>query len=252
MNSLFHAMGYNYRDCIFDDDFTVTMPSSFWTTVLTDTGTGTIGIQTMNTGSLDLVPSDGTVADNDEAYAYGKKIITLKAGAGFAMFFCLSYVEANVDDANIAFGLVKTAPIANFLGDDAAGVAAIANDDGFFFEKVDGTNYWKGLTQWSAASYTARHTSRTSPVFTGRQVGIIEVRALPNLVAEVTFKIAYIPTGGTPEPLTDVTGLMPMSIRHRFAFTGSTDLMPVMAAKNGGANNETISFDRVTAFSLRA
>ena len=255
MNSLLSTLRmYGYQQCVWEDDFQYTLPST-WTDVATDSGTATIGIATLTTGAKVLVPSDGTVADNDEIYSYGPKLITLKQSAAFAMVTILKYTEANTDDANIGIGLSKTAPAANFLVDDGGGISNNANYDGFYFEKIDGTLAWKSLTQWSGTSFSNRSVSRTSPVFSGRQALIIEVRCSPNsgnLFAEVTYKVAYIESGGTPEPLTVTTGLVPLTVRDRPTFSGTTDLMPVLTAKNGSANNESIAVDYVGLFQIRA
>jgi hypothetical protein len=241
----------NTRDSELFDDFQYTMPS-FWTSVLTDSGSATIGVGTLDTGAIVLVPSDGTVADNDEAYAYGLKVANLKSGAGFGAYWMVQYTEANTDDANIAFGLSKTAPIANFLVDDAGGVSNSANYDGFFFEKVDGGTTWNILTQWSGASYSKRTNTSVSTIFSGRALYGIEVTT-NGLVATAVFKAWYSPlTGGTPQVLGETGAIIPVAMQHTFTFSSTTALLPVMAVKNGGANNESVAFDSFELRSLRA
>lgn len=246
---------YNPRDFIYWDDFVYTVPS-FWTSVLTDTGSATIGVGSMETGAVELDPSDATVADNDEAYVYGLKVANLRSGAGFGAAWCFSYTEANADDANLAFGLCKTAPIANFLLDDGGGVNLIDNNDGFYISKIDGETVWRASSSWSGATggaYEAVDKSKQSSIFAGRQVVAIEVTCR-GLYCDVVFKTMFVPSGGEPSPLVYASAahLIPTTIKHSFKFSSSTALLPVMAIKNGAANLETCLVDWFCLYGIRS
>jgi len=242
---------WDIADFVFDDDFVITMTSQFWTAVSGNSGTATVGVGTLTTGAVDLYTGAGA-ANNDEVYYYGLKTATLKTGAAFRIMATLQYTEANTDDCNIVMGFSKTAPIAGFLVNGNGGVNTTANDDGFYIEKIGNTTVWKAVAQWSAASFAQATASNSTSVFTVRQVIAIDVVCGQNLVAEATYYVYYIPSGGTPTPLTDPTGIVPAAIRFRFPFTGSTNLLPVLGVKTGGTNAETVTFDRVSIFALRA
>lgn len=247
---------FNPRDFNHRDDFVTTAPS-FWTAVASDLGGVVIGTGTLETGAAVVSPSDGTVADNDETYMYGLKIANLRSGAGFGIAFCFQHTEANGTAANLIFGLSKTLPAANFLGDDGAGLSTNANYDGFYFEKRDGESVWRANSQWSGATggaWASSDKSRQSNVVAGRQVCIIEVTC-QGLLCKATYRTMMCVNGSNGEVLTyaDVKASLihVNTISHDFEFSGSTALLPVFGAKNGSANHEVLTVDFVEWFAIR-
>ena len=109
------------------------------TTVVSDSGTVAVGDAA--NGVVVLTPSDGTVADNDEAYLKGaNETFKFAADRPTIVEAYIQFTEANVDDANVIFGL-KDAVAANSVLDDGGGPAA--SYSGMLFFKVDGSNNWQ-------------------------------------------------------------------------------------------------------------
>ena len=90
------------------DDFPWYISPHQWTSVLTDSGTASITAGGAG-GVLAIVNSDGTVADNDEAYIYTTNSI-FKPAANKPLYAeaLVQFTEANTDDANVAFGLASS------------------------------------------------------------------------------------------------------------------------------------------------
>jgi len=109
----------------------------------TITNSGATGILASGAyGQLELQPSDGTVADNDETYVGSTTALVVPATGKDVWFEArVKFTEANTDDANIIVGLSSTYA-ANTLVDDGAGPAA--NYTGVVFYKVDGGTTWIG------------------------------------------------------------------------------------------------------------
>src|SRR3954462_13666997 len=109
----------NRREFGFFDDFEWYLSPHRWTSVLTDSGTASVGDAAG--GILALVASDGTVADNDEAYARTTNELFKFANNKPLLFEArLQFPEANTDDANVLVGLIDAAA-ANTIVDDGAG-----------------------------------------------------------------------------------------------------------------------------------
>jgi len=130
------------------------------TSVLTDTGAAAI-LASGAFGQLELQPSDGTVADNDEAYIGSTTaIITPATGKDVWFEARVKFTEANTDDANIMVGLCSVYA-ANTLVDNGAGPAA--DYDGIVFYKVDGGTVWNCENSVATAQTTiASVATRTS------------------------------------------------------------------------------------------
>jgi len=124
----------------FSDDFNYFVTTDLWTSVLTDTGTATVSDGGVG-GILAITPSDGTVADNDEAYvSQTTETFIVAADKPIIVEALIQFTEGATDDANIMFGL-KDAWAANSLLDDGGGPAA--SYSGAVFFKVDGDTTWR-------------------------------------------------------------------------------------------------------------
>lgn len=166
--------------------------------VLTDTGTAAViaGQADHYYGALQIEASDGTVADNDQAYV-GSEVPTwmLHAGSDLFIEYAVRFVEANGDDANIIVGL-SSIYAAETLLDDGAGPAA--NYDGIVFFKVDGGTVWQMETsraaaqtalvnvgtrvsgEWTRLGFHVEGAGKVTGYIDGQAVGVITGATLPN------------------------------------------------------------------------
>ena len=101
------------------DDFLRDVDSADWVTTLTDSGTASVGDAVG--GVIALVPSDGTVADNDEAYIESANEV-FKFAADKPLLFeaRVQFTEAATNAANILVGLLDAVG-ANSLVDNGGG-----------------------------------------------------------------------------------------------------------------------------------
>ena len=85
------------------DDFTRDVDSADWVTTISDLGSVAVGDAA--SGILALVPSDGTVADNDETYVESaNEVFKFTADKPLLFEARVQFTEANTDDANILVG----------------------------------------------------------------------------------------------------------------------------------------------------
>ncbi len=109
---------------------------------LTNSGTAAVatGNSALPAGVLVLTCSDGSVADNDEAYVgHETKTWILQTGKDLWFESRVKFTEANSDDANIIVGL-SSLHTADILLDNGGGPAA--SYDGIVFYKIDGGTVW--------------------------------------------------------------------------------------------------------------
>ncbi len=179
----------------FFDDFEWYITAHRWTSVVTDTGSITIG--DAKGGVATLNPSDGTVANNDEAYLKTANEIFLFA-AGKPMIFeaGIQFTEGNTDDVNIAMGFMS-AVAANSILDDGGGPAA--SYSGAVFYKVDGGTLWnveKSIagTQVSAELSATNSLNKVAQTAGGAayQTLRIEVHPHQGLTMDIDFYINEI------------------------------------------------------------
>lgn len=214
-----------------------------WTAILTDSGTAVISDQAG--GVLVLTPSDGTVADNDEALLKSSKETFLFANNKPIEFIArVAWAEANTDDANVMVGMMN-AVAANSLQDDGAGPAA--SYSGFNFHKLDGGTKWifESSLAGTQTTTTLGDTAPTSA--TGWHSLKVAVRSRGSTVLEV---IPYIDTAGGQNfvQCVDANGL---KVKHTITLGSPTEMQIVAAVKNGGANNEALQIDYLAAYQLR-
>ena len=208
----------------FYDDFLSYHTTSLWTSTLTNIGTS--AITTGLGGWLAINASDGSVADNDEAYVYGTSAaFQIQAGKDLWYECELMFTETNTDDNNIIAGL-SSIGTADFLLDNGGGPAA--NFDGLCFYKLDG-----GTTYNAAASQAANQTLLTA--LATRVAGTpvrLGIRTYSNNLATFFLNGAQITSTGTYLP--------------------TAAMRPVFGAKNGDITNvETLSVNWVRCFQIR-
>jgi len=223
----------------FFDDFEWMITVHRWTSTLTDSGTATVanGIG----GILPLVASDGSVADNDEAYiGTSNAPFTFAANKPAVCEASVQFTEANTDDANIIFGFASSSA-ANLLLDDGGGPPA--SYTGLVLYKVDGGTTWQaessvGATQTSgAAVYTPAAITAAGGITAGG-------------ASYQTLRIEYEPYSSTKAKVNFfVDGVLLAS--HDYTYTSAAACKLVAGVKNGGANLETLNVDYMAGYMLR-
>lgn len=203
-----------------------------WTTTATDSGTST---QTAAAGgTIILAPSDGTVADNDEIYLLSSEFLLHAASKPIVVEARLKFTEANTDDANVAFGFMN-AVAANSILDDGAGPAA--SYYGAVFYKVDGGTVWLCENSLGAT----QKTTTTSTTASGGSYQILRIEWRPYGDGTNVSKGDYV---------FYVDGVE--VAKHKDQGLGTpTEMSVFVGAKNGGANNESIVIDYISAFQAR-
>lgn len=213
----------------FHDDFEWMITAHRWTSVLTDSGTASVGDAVG--GILALVASDGTVADNDEAYIRTTAEV-FKFAASKPIWFeaRIQFTEANTDDANIAVGFAD-AVAANHLLDNGGGPPA--SYSGIVVYKVDGGTVWQAEASIAGVQTAITLTSTTAG---GANYQTIRILWIPT---SSTAGTAYIYIDGT------LVG------SQSFTFTGGTEMCAWAGVKNGAGNLETLNVDYITAYQVR-
>lgn len=213
-------------------DFTEDQTDLFF--VKTVPHSGTVAIGDAAKGIVTLVPSDGTVADNDEAYLACPNEVFLFAAGKPAYFTALvQFTEANTDDANIMAGFMNAVG-ANAIVDDGGGPKA--SFSGAVIYKVDGGTVWRccssnGTTRTDTASVTTAGGSAY------QRLEIIVNDTGSSTTCEVAYKVDGV-------YLKDSNGV---PIRHTIPYASLTEMQAFVGVKNGGANLETLNVDYLFA-----
>ena len=211
------------------DDFSWFVTAHNWTSTLTDSGTASV---TAGTTDLSLAASDGTVADNDEAYVATTNAAFLPAaGKNLKLFARAKFTEANTDDANIAIGFASSVA-ANLIVDDGAGLRASGTV--FAIYKVDGGTAWTCVSRNGSTVYT--NTSSKSSTSTAYQTFCVEFEERLSTTGSVVFRV-------DGELLRDAT--TGQTIRHTILYSGLSNCQAFAGVKNGGANLETLHVDYI-------
>jgi hypothetical protein len=216
------------------DDFTRDVDSADWVTTLSDSGTASVGDAAG--GVLAIVPSDGTVADNDEGYVESANEV-FKFAADKPLLFeaRVQFTEANTDDANILVGLMDGVA-ANSLQDNGAG--APSSYSGAVFVKTDGGTVWQ--------TETSNSTTQTTNELTAANVNNLAKRAVTaGGAAYQTLRIEYMPYSATNAYVTFFVDGVAVA-QHDYVFTSATEMQIALGVKNGGANLETLNVDYVS------
>lgn len=218
-------------------DFIEDQSDITWIDTITDSGSATVGDAVG--GIMALVPSDGSVADNDETYiACPNEIFKLAAGKPLYGVCRLQFTEANTDDANVGF-FFQNAIGANSILDNGAGLKVSGDTIGIY--KVDGGTVWKCVTVVNGGTALVNTSTTTAGGSSYQKLEIfVEEESSTQIVA--TFKVDgdYL--------LDSTTGLR---IRHVFAFASSTEMQVGAGVKNGDTNNETLNIDYIGACQVR-
>lgn len=215
-----------------------------WTAINTDAGSCSVG--DAQGGVMAIVPSDGTVADNDESYLHTtNELFLFDTSRPIILEALVQFTEANTDDANIMFGLMSGVA-ANALLDDAGGPAA--DDNSALFYKVDGGTAW--ICETSCGTDSSTQTKDTTDETAGgsayQRLRIEVAGSQESGYVDVTF---YVDTllaridSATRRPQDKL-------IKHKLNIASASEMAVVFGAKNGGANNETFNAKYVGAYQL--
>lgn len=220
----------------YDDFLEEIDTTNVYTATLTDSGTAVAGNGVG--GVVVITPSDGTVADNDEAYLGWRNLaFTPAAGKTFVMRARMQYAEANTDDANVAVGFCSTVA-ANTLIDDGGG--PVASGTHFCIFKVDGGTVWKAEARNQSTALTSTSTETAG----GSAYATFEV-----VLSEITTTKMTVAYKVNDNYLIDSSTGFP--IHHEITYTSADPVTPFVALKNGGANAETLNVDYLYAATNR-
>lgn len=216
------------RTIAWEENFLWYISPHLWTATLTDSGTVTA--LTTHGGGVALTPSDGTVADNDEAYlGWTNKNIVPTNLKPIVFQTVIQYAEGNTDDANVLIGLASTSA-ANMLLDDGGGPPA--SYSGLCFFKVDG-----GLNWWVEASVGGTQTT----------VELTAVNSLDKMAhvaggsAKQTLRIEFMPYSSAKAWVTWFIDNVPV-YQLDWTYTSVVAVCPVFGLKNGAATTvETLN-----------
>lgn len=204
--------------------------TNVWALTATDSGS----VSVSGTGGIAaLVASDGTVADNDEAYLANKNsIFKVTAGQPIYAEALLQFTEANTDDANVFFGFGSSVA-ANFLVDDGGGPRASGTVIGLY--KVDGGTVWRAVSR--NGSTVTDSVSTTTAGGSNYQRLTVEIFDVTTSQCSIVFRV-------DGNLLRDSSNNI---IKHVLPISGVAAMQVVAALKNGGANLETLNIDYLGA-----
>lgn len=219
------------------DDFPA-KDTAVWTTTATDSGTAAVGDAA--NGIVQLLPSDGTVADNDEIYLQTKELFKIVVGKPLQAGVFLQFNEAATNAANVMFGFMD-APIADCLRDN--GLGPKTSFSGAVIYKVDGSSQWQCM-------YSDGATQTASGLLTAI-TALNKVAQTAGGAAYVKLEIEIVPTSST---LCDVSFLINDVCVYKMmdrTYANATEVALMVGAKNGTANQETINVDWIYGIQKR-
>lgn len=210
------------------DHFTADQSDISAVDTVTDTGTVLIGDDVG--GVVTLTPSDGTVADNDEAYlATPNELFKFGTNRGIYGRAKVKFTEVAAGVANVAFGF-QNAVGANSIV-DSTGLPKVTGS-ALVIYKTTTTSVWKVA---SSCNGTAVHTTSTKAAVAATWYVLeIECKDFDGVTMQVSFKV-------DGEYLKDSNGNI---IRHSVAIASATEMQMFAGIKLGAAtNNDTLLMD---------
>lgn len=226
------------RTLAFEDNFLWYLSPHMWTATLTDTGTVTA--LTTHGGGVAITPSDGTVADNDEAYLGGTiKNIVPTNQKPIVFQAIVQYTEGATDDANVIVGLSSTSA-ADALQDNGGGPPA--SYSGLVFFKVDGGTTWNIEASVGGTQTTVELTAANSLTKRVQTAGGS---------AKQTLRIEFMPITSTlADVLFYIDGVLVYSMQ--WTYTSVVAMAPIFGLKNGAATTvETLNVYNAKLKTLR-
>lgn len=225
--------------CGFVDDF-VSFDLTRWTKTTTDSGTILAQASGLN-GRVELLPSDGTVVDNDEAYLFTNEISKFLNGKPIFVLAMIQYAEVATNVANILFGIGENFGVANTLLDNGGGPPA--DYDGACFFKVDGGTRWN----FESSLGTAQTTTETDKTAGGSGFHTLGIFLNPISSTEMEA-VPWIDTNGSNgliQPMRYQALPREPAIKHRFAYSSPGEMSICLGVKNGSAVQQPLVVDLV-------
>lgn len=216
------------------DDFPWYLSPHQWTSVLTDSGTAAASGPG---GVLTLTNSDGSVADNDEAYAYTTGAV-FKPAANKPLYAeaLLQFTEANTSAANVAFGLASGVG-ADLIADNGAGMRASGTVLAIY--KVDGETVWRFVTR-NGSDVTVSQSQEPAGGPAYQQLGIEVLDAFGAYATVVPTVDGRLMRDAAGQP-----------IRHQLPLTSVAAVSLFVGGKNGSTSLETTNVDYLGCWQTR-
>jgi hypothetical protein len=211
------------------DHFTSDQSDLWGIDTVTDSGTVAIGDEAA--GVVTLTPSDGTVADNDEAYlATPNEVFKLASGKPLYGRARVKLTETTADKANIAFGF-QNAVGADSIVDN--GGLKVSGDTVAIYKQDGGGAYFYCAAYCNG---TGTATKSKTPIVTATWYDLeIFVTDVGDGNATVTYKV----DGQFLKDFT--TGI---TITHAVTIASATEMAMFLGIKLGAAtNNDTLKCD---------
>lgn len=209
---------------VFEDEFGYFTDGDFW--ILDANNGGGFAERDEHGGVIDIDTSDTTVVDNDETYVVSSnEVYKPAAGKRMVLKGRFKLDEANVNDANIVFGLVSdTIDLADLIVDDGQTL----QDSGTLIciTKSDGGVVWKGTVRDTALDEDTDVGAFSDGVWTELKIVVSSAAGATQL--QVEFFIDGVP-GGTKD----------------FAVAQAVDMRLVFGVKAGGGNAERLLIDKI-------
>ena len=228
------------------DDFTAgTLSTLNWQTQLTDTGTAAIATgASYSNGVLQILPSDASVGNNDEAYVATLNPLFLPLLDNPIYFRCLlQYAEANTSDFNVGMGLQSTFG-QNMLIDDGGGPQACTT--GILIYKVDGGTNWQVQARNGSEVYTNTTLSPAGDATAG-DAGYHLFEIFVHRFGAARVQVLYKMDGNfLKDQVTNKT------VIHSLLVAAAAPCYGVVLCKNGSAGPvQTVNVDRLHMQRLR-
>ena len=224
----------------YENDFDQEIDANQLVVTTPHSGSGVVGAGTW--GILPLIPSDGTVAANDEAYVETpNEFVGFEADKPWVAVALLQWNEANTDDAMIAFGLAN-APGAGTIV-DTTGIINTALTSVAAIYKTPNSTVWKCTAGGSAATQAANAKTSTMPACPGVAGAAGQWQWLEIIWTPISSTQGYVEFRVNDMPLCDANVEGNPKIRILVTITGSTTMAMFAGVKNGSANLETLNLD---------
>ena len=230
---------FDFEECwdtfALHDDFEGDVDTFRWVVTASDSGSALVGDATK--GILTILPSDGSVGDNDETYISSvNELFLFAAGKPMTARALIQYTEINTDDANIIFGFMNAA-VADSIGDAGAGPRATGSLAVIY--KVDGGTVWRCQSR-NGSEVTDSISTTTAGGSAWTTLEII-VHDYTTTRAQITYKVDGV-------FLKDSNNVV---IKHTLLVAAATEMDLVIGVKNGDTTLETLLVDKIMAKQLR-
>lgn len=231
----------------FCDDF-IGLDSQFWNTTTTDSGTVAEDADDEN-GVVTLTPSDGTVADNDEAYLYTNEFAKYLVEKPMLIGARIQFAEANTSAANILFGIGEGFGVANTLQDNGAGPPS--DYDGVCLYKVDGGTRWI----FESSLGTTQQTTELDVTAGGSGFFSLIIELYPISATRIIAQPWIDASGGNsftqPYPYSAQYNPRRFGVQHEFAYSSPGEMAVCLGIKNGSTTLETLKADLIMGYKRR-